>query len=1117
VAPSAFLDGLFASVANKGNDPDVADPVSGAPVIGYAQDTFALSSSVNYGTDGPGAAVQYALALSADNVLAGLQTTDGHDIRLVNEGGIIVGRVDSDADGSVTDGDAGDQAAFAMLVDSSTGELTVVQYLSIKHDDRGDNDESNDDGTDTNDAQPTASLNDSPEPIQQFLATGTVSLVATFTDGDGDKATASTDISNRIIFEDDGPSLNIVDAPNSVIETQSINGTWTLAEGADGVTSVDVTVGLITKTLLIPSGVLGADPITHVTFTDVEGAFGTLNVYSDGSWTYAAGPVSGDQSFSFSIIALDGDGDPASDSQTITIHDTTTTLQQSGTFTGTVEEEQLGHVANPTYAASFVGNEDTTAGPPDNDFDTANSGPNSLITREFTSDTFIVFGGTGPFTYHFAPSGIEGTQAQFTNSPNPMTSHGAPVLLHVDGNTLYGYTDDGTPGYTEGVDHVVFTFQLNPATGQGTFTLYDNVDHHTVPAADGVEGTRSLNLNGFVQVTDSSLPSPQTISLNGSVGIIDDIPVATNNTATVNEGGTASTNFVLILDRSASMLDDPGVPGFATRFALEKAAAINLLNSANVNQVFLVGFSNSASDSGGWLSKAQAISFITFMAASGQTNYDAALTDAQTAFDFGHTNATQTLAYFLSDGQPNLPIGSVGIDASEQTAWENFLNTNGFAESFAVGIGNGATLSTLEPIAYPNGDPNNPVVLTDQSQLSDTLIGGLPGVVDGNVLTTNSGSGVDGFGADGPGAGGGILSITVDGHLYAYNAGTNAITKDGNPFAAGTGTLDLATTLGGHLTFHFTSGVGFDAGDWHYQSPNNVPNNSLETFHYVIADGDGDQAGADLSITITANDAPHANFDMVLTNFDGVAFNVPEWAFLHNDSDPNGTPIDVAGVLNISDLVVNHTPGVGTNGFITIDDEDTANGGSFDYTITNGTLSDTASVSVSNLNGGGNITGTSAAEILVGDGNSNTFNGAGGGDVILAGAGDDILIGGGGADYMQGDAGADHFRYNATSEGGVFFNQLGADHILDFSAADSIDILASAFGGGLVAGTDATGPGVFGSSADNTFGSATERFHFNTATNTLLYDSNGSTAGGTQVALAVLENSTVGAAQIHMV
>ena len=58
------------------------------------------------------------------------------------------------------------------------------------------------------------------------------------------------------------------------------------------------------------------------------------------------------------------------------------------------------------------------------------------------------------------------------------------------------------------------------------------------------------------------------------------------------------------------MSEDPGVPGFATRLALEKAAAINLLNSANVNQVFLVGFSDSASDSGGWVSKVQAINFI---------------------------------------------------------------------------------------------------------------------------------------------------------------------------------------------------------------------------------------------------------------------------------------------------------------------------------------------------------------------------------------------------------------------------------------------------------------------------------------------------------------------------
>lgn len=122
----------------------------------------------------------------------------------------------------------------------------------------------------------------------------------------------------------------------------------------------------------------------------------------------------------------------------------------------------------------------------------------------------------------------------------------------------------------------------------------------------------------------------------------------------------------------------------------------------------------------------------------------------------------------------------------------------------------------------------------------------------------------------------------------------------------------------------------------------------------------------------------------------------------------------------------------------------------------------------------------------------------------------DTLIGGAGNDVLYGNTGADHFRYNAPSE--------GLDHILDFHLAegDVIDVLASAFGGGLTAGTDASG--IFGSSVNNDFGSVNERFHFNTLTHTLLYNSNGSAGGGTQVALAVLENNgSVDAAHIHMV
>ncbi|WP_212436259.1 beta strand repeat-containing protein [Bradyrhizobium liaoningense] len=138
-----------------------------------------------------------------------------------------------------------------------------------------------------------------------------------------------------------------------------------------------------------------------------------------------------------------------------------------------------------------------------------------------------------------------------------------------------------------------------------------------------------------------------------------------------------------------------------------------------------------------------------------------------------------------------------------------------------------------------------------------------------------------------------------------------------------------------------------------------------------------------------------------------------------------------------------------------------------------------------------NLTGSNFADILIGDNNANT------------------LTGGSGADQLTGGGGADRFHYNSPAE--------GIDHLTDFNIleGDVIEISASAFGGGLVAGSDATGK--FSSSADNTFG-ASDRLHFNTATHTLLYDADGNGGASTAIALAVLENgATVDAAHIKIV
>jgi hypothetical protein len=135
--------------------------------------------------------------------------------------------------------------------------------------------------------------------------------------------------------------------------------------------------------------------------------------------------------------------------------------------------------------------------------------------------------------------------------------------------------------------------------------------------------------------------------------------------------------------------------------------------------------------------------------------------------------------------------------------------------------------------------------------------------------------------------------------------------------------------------------------------------------------------------------------------------------------------------------------------------------------------------------------------------------GEGGDDYLVGSNGNDTLVGGLGTDILQGGAGADHFLYNTASE--------GLDHILDFndSEGDTIDILASAFGGGLTAGTDASG--IFNSSANANFTSSAERFHFDTTSHTLYYDADGS--GGTaSVALATFDNdATVQAHNVHLV
>ena len=187
----------FASVANPGDDPHVA-----GAVIGYAIGDGAIGSTGSvYGADGAGTTA-FSLNVSAAGVDSGLNTTEGTDILLYKEGDLIVGRAGSQAG----------PAAFALSIDPVSGQVSMVQYLSIQHPDATNPDES------------------------VSIATGAILAVTTVTDRDGDVSTASTGIGNLVSFQDDAPALGTVQsqqASNDPAQTPAV-GTLHFTPGADG-------------------------------------------------------------------------------------------------------------------------------------------------------------------------------------------------------------------------------------------------------------------------------------------------------------------------------------------------------------------------------------------------------------------------------------------------------------------------------------------------------------------------------------------------------------------------------------------------------------------------------------------------------------------------------------------------------------------------------------------------------------------------------------------------------------------------------------------------------------------------------------------------------------------
>ncbi|HEX5355118.1 MAG TPA: VWA domain-containing protein, partial [Aquabacterium sp.] len=430
------------------------------------------------------------------------------------------------------------------------------------------------------------------------------------------------------------------------------------------------------------------------------------------------------------------------------------------------------------------------------------------------------------------------------DSSNFSVSLGAPTApVFTTNGTQINWVSDGLGGLigkagTAANAATVLTATIDN-TGQYTVTLLSALKHSG-------QGEDSLGMNFTVKVSDGVATTNSTLTVN----VEDDAPsapVAQSNTLSVQDS-----NLLFVLDVSGSMNDPSGISNL-TRLQAAVQSMQKLLDKYDdlgTVAVRLVTFSDTAQTVGSsWLTVADAKAKLATITATGGTNYDYALSTAQTAFatPAGKITGAQNVAYFFSDGNPTLsstnPTANVngqdgsttqpnlgdGIDATEESSWSTFLNNNQI-NAFAIGLGSGVAQTYLNPIAY-NGQfalNQDGIVVSNLNQLDSTLSGTVTGSVSGQIFASGNVGGAA-LGADG----GHLASITVGGTVYTYDAA--------HP------TLSVTTPLGSPFTLDWLT------GSYTYKAPDHLANSQSETIGYSMVDGDGDIVNSSLQLNLVLN------------------------------------------------------------------------------------------------------------------------------------------------------------------------------------------------------------------------------------------------------------------------
>jgi hypothetical protein len=165
--------------------------------------------------------------------------------------------------------DAGGAEAFRISVNAATGAVTLDQVRALEH---------------PNSAQPNELIN---------LTTGAVSLTATVTDRDGDTASASISLGDKVGFRDDAPTITptgvvvILEVDETTLatdHTQNFSTAFNTNYRADGAGTTVYSLGI--SGAGVPSGVVdiatGESVYLFLESGSVVGRIGTGGVADTG-------------------------------------------------------------------------------------------------------------------------------------------------------------------------------------------------------------------------------------------------------------------------------------------------------------------------------------------------------------------------------------------------------------------------------------------------------------------------------------------------------------------------------------------------------------------------------------------------------------------------------------------------------------------------------------------------------------------------------------------------------------------------------------------------------------------------------------------------------------------